>query len=173
MVLTGEEAKDGTNQKRVFILQRLTDRRPAAPWPALGPRGHRRPPPASSPVRCKGEGRRQGPRRRCPLRTVAESGRGAERQGGLMGRRALGAPPEAPAPPGLATPAHADSKISKQQSTNKQKNNEMLLSPSACQVSFLRKRTFCFVFKATNLENNFGNFFPFVFLFFLHFFFKQ
>lgn len=161
MVLTGEEAKDGTNQKRVFILQRLTDRRPAAPWPALGPRGHRRPPPASSPVRCKGEGRRHRPRRRCPLRTFAESGRGAERQGGLMGRRRWAPRPRPRHLP--ASPRHADSKISKQQSTNKQKNNEMLLSPSACQVSFLR--TFCFVFKATNLENNFGNFFPFVFLF--------
>lgn len=47
MVLTGEEAKDGTNQKRVFILQRLTDRReaPRPPWPALG---HRRAVSASS-----------------------------------------------------------------------------------------------------------------------------
>lgn len=93
-----------------------------------------------------------------------------------MDRPSLGALPEAPAPPGLSTPARSQTvrfqnNNKRTNKKKKQKKNEMLLSSSACQVSFLRKRTFRFVFKATNLENNFGDSFPFVFLFFLCVFF--
>lgn len=60
------------------------------------------------------------------------------------------------------------SKILKQQQQQQQKMRCFCLPQ---HVSVLIKRMFCFVFKATNLENNFRDFFLFfVFLFYLNFF---
>lgn len=64
-------------------------------------------------------------------------------------------------PPGHLPAAHRDQRGFK--TTNKQTKNEMLLSPSAYLGSEKKNIfvLFCFIVKATNLENNFGDFFFF------------
>lgn len=165
MVPTGEEAKEGTNQKRVFILQRqsLTGGTPvASTWPLKGT-------PASSCRAQRGTG------------TVGPGGdRGCD--AGCSDRREVGERAECQAaarrwascrPPTLEDsprfPACSQmSKILKQQQQQQQKMRCFCLPQ---HVSVLIKRMFCFVFKATNLENNFRDFFLFfVFLFYLNFF---
>lgn len=146
MVLPGEEAKDGTNQKRLFICKgaQTGGRRPdavASTWPPKGP-----------PLLLPGRGLALWP----AAQASAKSGRG--QSGGR--RLSLGVLPS-----GLTHfPACSQrSEILTQQQTK----NEMLLSPSA-RLGSNKKNIFCFVLflKQQIYKTTVGTFFLFfVFLF--------